>query len=100
MIEKGTHIATAQQIPTKLMNTIACQVVSIETLYLSNIKDTWDTVVIKKVENMSRLKNNRAPVQILRSKKGMTGRRKGFPCDAASTRHPRTVSLNRLISAF
>ena len=86
IIAKGTHIATAQHMPTKLINIVALYMVKV--LFAFIIRElTWTTVVIKNVEKVKRLNSIRAPVQMLRNKSGIAGSCRGFPFWAASTLH-------------
>lgn len=82
IMANGTHMATAQHTPTRLMKMVA-----------------WTTVEMKNVEKVKRPKKRRAPVQMLRRRKGITGSSRGFPARAASILHCRTRSLSRAISA-
>jgi hypothetical protein len=89
MIANGTHIATAQQIPTRLMNIVAYSPNSIRTCTFGVLSDkrAWNTVDMKNVESINKLKKTSAPVQIFLRRNGITGRWRALPLRAASILH-------------
>lgn len=82
IIANGTQHATAQQIPSNAMTTVADA-----------------TVLTKNVLIIASAYSTNAPVQIFRNMNGIVGNFNGLPSRAASARHCLTSSRTRTSSA-